>query len=76
MQAAAAVDPAVGLAFLRVANTVDLPDKLLRPSVALRVLRAGKAGGRAGPAGGTPRRPRRSRGPGRGGRRCRAAVRG
>jgi 2-polyprenyl-6-methoxyphenol hydroxylase-like FAD-dependent oxidoreductase len=42
VQAAAAVDPAVGLAFLRVANTVDLPDQLLRPSVALRVLRAGK----------------------------------
>ena len=47
VQAAAAVDPAVGLAFLRVANTVDLPEKLLRPSVVLRVLRAGRAGGRA-----------------------------
>ena len=44
VQAAATVDPAVGLAFLRVANTVDLPEKLLRPSVALRVLRAGRAG--------------------------------
>jgi 2-polyprenyl-6-methoxyphenol hydroxylase-like FAD-dependent oxidoreductase len=42
VQAAAAVDTAVGLAFLRVANTIDLPDKLLRPSVALRVLRAGR----------------------------------
>jgi 2-polyprenyl-6-methoxyphenol hydroxylase-like FAD-dependent oxidoreductase len=42
VQAAAAIDPAVGLAFLRVANTVDLPEKLLRPSVALRVLRAGR----------------------------------
>ena len=45
VQAAAAVDPAVGLAFLRVANTVDRPEKLLRPSVALRVLRTGKARG-------------------------------
>jgi 2-polyprenyl-6-methoxyphenol hydroxylase-like FAD-dependent oxidoreductase len=52
VQAAAAVDPAVGLAFLRVANTVDLPDKLLRPSVALRVLRAGRT---RVPAGQAPR---------------------
>jgi 2-polyprenyl-6-methoxyphenol hydroxylase-like FAD-dependent oxidoreductase len=43
VQAAAALDPAVGRAFLRVANTVDLPERLLRPSVALRVLRAGRA---------------------------------
>lgn len=47
VQAAAAVDPVVGLAFLRVANTVDLPDTLLRPSVALRILRAGRARGPA-----------------------------
>lgn len=40
VQAAAAVDPAVGLAFLRVANTVDQPEALLRPAVAARVLRA------------------------------------
>jgi 2-polyprenyl-6-methoxyphenol hydroxylase-like FAD-dependent oxidoreductase len=52
VQAAAAVDPAVGLAFLRVANTVDRPDTLLRPSVALRVLRAGRT---RGPAGMAPR---------------------
>jgi hypothetical protein len=44
VQAAAAVDPVVGLAFLRVANTVDRPEKLLRPSVALRVLRAVRSG--------------------------------
>ena len=53
VQAAAAVDPAVGLAFLRVANTVDLPEKLLRPSVVLRVLRAGRSRGGAEPS---PRR--------------------
>ena len=45
VQAAAAVDPVVGRAFLRVANTVDRPDKLLRPSVGLRVLRAGRTRG-------------------------------
>ena len=44
VQAAAAVDPVVGLAFLRVANTVDRPETLLRPSVAMRVLRAGAPG--------------------------------
>jgi 2-polyprenyl-6-methoxyphenol hydroxylase-like FAD-dependent oxidoreductase len=44
VQAAAAVDATVGLAFLRVANTVDRPEKLLRPSVALRVLRAVRSG--------------------------------
>ena len=67
VQAAAALDPAVGLAFLRVANTLDTPEKLLRPSVALRVLRAGRrrAAGAAGPRSPTvaaaplprPRRP-------------------
>lgn len=40
VQAAAAVDPDVGLAFLRVANLLDRPESLLRPSVAARVLRA------------------------------------
>jgi hypothetical protein len=35
------------IVLLRVANTVDLPDKLLRPSVALRVLRAGRTRGPA-----------------------------
>jgi 2-polyprenyl-6-methoxyphenol hydroxylase-like FAD-dependent oxidoreductase len=52
VQAAAAVDPDVGLAFLRVANTVDRPEALLRPSVALRVLRAVRSGAvpeRSGP---------------------------
>jgi hypothetical protein len=49
VQAAAAVDPQVGLAFLRVANTVDRPDKLLRPAVALRVLRAGLSRNRRAP---------------------------
>jgi 2-polyprenyl-6-methoxyphenol hydroxylase-like FAD-dependent oxidoreductase len=44
VQAAAAVDPVVGLAFLRVANTVDRPESLLRPSTALRVLRAVRSG--------------------------------
>jgi 2-polyprenyl-6-methoxyphenol hydroxylase-like FAD-dependent oxidoreductase len=43
VQAAATVDPVVGLAFLRVANTVDQPQALLRPSVALRVFRANRA---------------------------------
>ncbi len=61
--AASAVDPAVGRAFLRVANTVDRPERLLRPSVALRVLRAGRAPahahGDAGPTGILPR-PRNS----------------
>jgi hypothetical protein len=41
--AATAADPVVGRAFLRVANTVDRPEKLLRPSIALRVLRANRA---------------------------------
>lgn len=53
VQAAAAVDPRVGLAFLRVANTVERPETLLRPSVVVRVLRAGLSkDGRA-----TQRRP-------------------
>lgn len=38
VQAAAAVDAGVGLAFLRVANLLDPPQSLLRPAVAGRVL--------------------------------------
>lgn len=38
VQAAAAVDTGVGLAFLRVANLLDPPQALLRPAVAGRVL--------------------------------------
>jgi hypothetical protein len=41
--AATAVDPVVGRAFLRVANTVDRPEALLRPSISLRVLRTNRA---------------------------------
>ena len=37
---AAASDPAVGAAFLRVVNLIDRPEKLLAPTVAARVLRA------------------------------------
>ena len=58
VQAAAAVDPAVGLAFLRVANTVDQPEALLRPSVAGRVLRAAMSRRRQDDGAATPRAPR------------------
>ncbi len=44
VQAVAAVDPEVGLAFLRVANLVEGPAALLRPGV---VVRLATAGGRA-----------------------------
>ena len=37
VQAAAATDATVGLAFLRVANLLDRPEALLRPSIAVRV---------------------------------------
>ena len=40
VQAVAAVDPEVGLAFLRVANLVESPEALLRPRVALRLAAA------------------------------------
>jgi 2-polyprenyl-6-methoxyphenol hydroxylase-like FAD-dependent oxidoreductase len=56
VQAAAAVDPEVGLAFLRVANLLDPPQALLRPAVAGRVLAASmrlphqRGGDRARPA--------------------------
>jgi hypothetical protein len=36
---AAATDPEVGRAFLRVVNLIDRPERLLRPAIALRVLR-------------------------------------
>jgi 2-polyprenyl-6-methoxyphenol hydroxylase-like FAD-dependent oxidoreductase len=36
---AAATDPVLGLAFLRVVNLMDRPEGLLRPAIALRVLR-------------------------------------
>ena len=56
VQAAAAVDPDVGLAFLRVANLLDRPESLLRPSVAARVLRASRPGAyRRGPRPAMPR---------------------
>jgi 2-polyprenyl-6-methoxyphenol hydroxylase-like FAD-dependent oxidoreductase len=43
-RAAASVDPALGEAFLRVANMADRPTKLLSPGMVLRVFRsAGKA---------------------------------
>jgi 2-polyprenyl-6-methoxyphenol hydroxylase-like FAD-dependent oxidoreductase len=60
VQAAAAVDAAVGLAFLRVANTLDQPEALLRPSVAARVLRAAMSRRREdeGAATAPPPRPR------------------
>jgi hypothetical protein len=40
VQAAAAVDPEVGAAFLRVANLIDPPASLLRPRLAAKVLLA------------------------------------
>ena len=44
LRAAASVDPALGEAFLRVANMADRPTKLLSPGIVLRVFRsAGKA---------------------------------
>ena len=44
LRAGAAVDPALGRAFLRVVNMIDPPVSLLSPATAFRVLRAG--GGR------------------------------
>jgi hypothetical protein len=46
LRVAASVDPAVGRVFVRVANMVDPPSRLLSPATMARVLRAG---GRAGP---------------------------
>jgi 2-polyprenyl-6-methoxyphenol hydroxylase-like FAD-dependent oxidoreductase len=39
LHVAAATDPQVGRAFLRVVNLIDPPERLLRPATALRVLR-------------------------------------
>jgi hypothetical protein len=39
LHVAAATDPEVGRAFLRVVNLIDRPERLLRPAIALRVLR-------------------------------------
>lgn len=41
LQAAAAHDPAVARAFVRVTGLVDRPETLLRPPIARRVLRRG-----------------------------------
>jgi len=40
LQAAAARDPALARAFVRVTGLVDRPEALLRPSIVVRVLRA------------------------------------
>jgi 2-polyprenyl-6-methoxyphenol hydroxylase-like FAD-dependent oxidoreductase len=48
-RAAASVDPVLGETFLRVANMIDKPAKLLSPGTVLRVFRAA---GKAVPAGG------------------------
>jgi hypothetical protein len=56
LHVAAEHDPAVGRAFLRVVNLVDPPQRLLAPSVAVRVFRGGR--GRAQiPAGAALRSP-------------------
>ena len=44
LHVAAERDPAVGRAFLRVVNLVDGPERLMAPSVALRVLRGSRRG--------------------------------
>ena len=45
LHVAAEHDPAVGRAFLRVVNLIDPPQRLMTPSVALRVLRGSRRGG-------------------------------
>ena len=44
LHVAAEHDPAVGRAFLRVVNLVDAPERLMAPSVAMRVLRGSRRG--------------------------------
>jgi hypothetical protein len=44
LHVAAERDPAIGRAFLRVVNLVDTPERLMAPSVALRVLRGSRRG--------------------------------
>jgi hypothetical protein len=51
---AAAADPVLGRAFLRVVNLMDRPEGLLRPAIALRVLRAGLRRAAARPGGPRP----------------------
>jgi 2-polyprenyl-6-methoxyphenol hydroxylase-like FAD-dependent oxidoreductase len=48
---AASVDPVVALAFMRVANLIDPPSAILRPSIARRVLIRGRAAASAGRGG-------------------------
>ena len=43
LHAAARTDPVLGTAFVRVLNLLDRPERLLRPGIALRVLRGGTA---------------------------------
>ncbi|MDN5918283.1 MAG: FAD-binding monooxygenase [Pseudonocardia sp.] len=66
LQAAAADDAEVAVAFVRVAGLVDGPGALLHPRIALRVARHARRGRAAGTPGGTdapgPRRPIRPTG--------------
>jgi 2-polyprenyl-6-methoxyphenol hydroxylase-like FAD-dependent oxidoreductase len=48
-RAAASVDPVLGTTFLRVANMIDAPTRLLTPGHVLRVLRSGRKGRRVTP---------------------------
>jgi 2-polyprenyl-6-methoxyphenol hydroxylase-like FAD-dependent oxidoreductase len=51
---AAATDPVLGRAFLRVVNLMDRPEGLLRPAIALRVLRGNLQRAAARPRGSRP----------------------